>query len=120
MSIRRTSKVNEFIREEISDLIHRSLKDPRLATVVSITEVRTSQDLRQARVFVSVLGDESDREQTIQVLRAAATFLRQELKHRMTTKQVPFLTFVTDRSIEEGMRLSTLIDEVALGDLPRG
>ena len=112
MPTRRANRVNDLLREELSDLILRQLRDPRLAVVVSITEVVTSPDFRSAKVHVSTLGDDAEKEQTLQALRSAAAFLRRSLKPRLAMKNVPFLTFHRDDSIEEGAHLSALIDEV--------
>ena len=112
MPSRRSQRVNELIRGEVSDLIQRELRDPRLAQVVSITRVVTSADFRSAKLFVSTLGDEVEKEQTLGALRASAGFLRRALKPRLSLKTVPFLTFHRDDSIEGGARLLALINEV--------
>ena len=112
MPTRRTNRVNDLLREELSDLIQRQVKDPRLAVIVSITEVVTSPDFKSAKVYVSTFGDATDKDQTLRGLRSAAAFLRRALKPRLAMKNVPFLTFHQDDSIEEGAHLSTLIDQV--------
>ncbi len=109
MSTRRANRVNDFLREELSDLIRR-MKDPRLAVIASITEVVCSPDLRSAKVYVSTLGDDAERQRTVDILRGAASYLRRELRPRLSVKNVPFMTFYRDDSIEEGTRLSGLID----------
>ena len=113
MPSRRANRVNDLIREELSELIRRQLRDPRLAEVVSITQVEISADFRSARVFVSTLGEEEEKERTLEALRSAAGFLRRTLKPRLSLKTVPFLTFARDDSIEGGARLLALIDEAA-------
>lgn len=112
MPSRRASRVNDLLREELSDLIRRQLRDPRLAEVVSITQVDISADFRTAKVFVSTLGDEAEKEQTLQALRAAAGFLHRALKPRLSLRTVPFLTFIKDDSIEDAARMLALINEV--------
>lgn len=111
MPTRRTIRINEFIREELSDLIRR-LRDPRMAEVVSITEVAISADMRSARVYVSTFGGEEEKVKTMAALEAAAGFLRRELKPRLTMKTIPTLHFVRDDSIEGGARLLSIINEV--------
>jgi ribosome-binding factor A len=107
---RRQQRINDLLREEISDLIRRELKDPRIAGLVSITEVDVAPDLRQAKVYVSVLGTEQEKASTFEALGAAASFLYRELKHRLSIRRMPLLTFVPDDSIERGARIIALID----------
>ena len=76
---RRIDRVNELLRSEISHLIARQIKDPRVAGVISITEVIASSDLRSARVYVSVMGNEDGRQAALEGIRSAASFLRREL-----------------------------------------
>lgn len=114
MVSRRTSRVNEQLREEISALL-RQLRDPRLAEIVSITEVQTTPDYRSARVFVSTLGEELEKAQTIEALEKASGFIRRELKPRLNMRAIPILTFVRDDSLESGQRLTELIKEAAPG-----
>ncbi len=106
----RTSQVNELLREEISELLLREVKDPRVDHgLVSITEVRTSPDMRRAPVFISHLGDPGDRDEVVAGLRHAAPFLHRELVHRLKMKIIPMLDFRYDPSIERGARLASLI-----------
>ena len=111
MPSRRTSRVNEQLREEISDLIRNELKDPRLGGLVSITEVEVTPDFRSARVFVSTFGDDTEKIQTVEALEAASGFIRRELKPRLSLRAIPMLTFVRDDSLESGQRLTQLIRE---------
>ena len=113
MTSRRVSRLNDLIREELSELIRRQMKDPRLSEIVSITEVTISPDLRTAKVFVSTYGEEVDKRQTLQGLTAAAGFLRRGLRGRLSLKEVPALTFHRDDSIAEGANLLALMKEVA-------
>ena len=106
----RIDRVNELLRSEISHLISREIKDPRVAGVISITEVIASNDLRTARVYVSVMGHQADREAALDGIRSAASFLRRELRERVNLKHIPHMTFVLDDSIEEGARILRLMD----------
>ncbi|MEE8471915.1 MAG: 30S ribosome-binding factor RbfA [Dehalococcoidia bacterium] len=118
---RRTQRVNELLREQISELLLRQAKDPRLTGIVTITEVSTSPDLRQATVFVSIMASEEERQTTLRGLSAASRFLRWELTRRLSMRRVPELSFVADESIERGAHLLDLIREVgppAEGDTP--
>lgn len=107
---RRIDRVNELLRSEISHLIAREIKDPRVAGVISITEVIASSDLRSARVYVSVMGGRNDRELAMQGIQSAASFLRRELRERVNLRHTPHMTFHLDDSIEEGDRVLRLMD----------
>lgn len=108
---RRTERINDLLREEISALVQREMKDPRLAGLVSITEVDVSPDLRQAKVYVSVLGSDEERSSTFRALGAASHFLERELRRRLTIRRMPELHFQQDDSIERGTRILELLDK---------
>jgi ribosome-binding factor A len=111
---RRTERVSELLRAELSEILQREVKDPRLNLLLSITEVQMSPDLKSARVYVSVMGDEAVQENALRAVRAATPFLRRTLRPRLgSLRYVPELSFVPDHSIEQGARLSALIDQVA-------
>ncbi len=111
---RRTDRVNQLLREELSDLIMRELKDPRVGHgLVSITEVSVSPDLRHATVYVSHLGETADRDDVLRGLSAASHFLHAELLRRLKMRAVPELLFRFDPSIERGARLASLILQVS-------
>lgn len=111
---RRTERINEVIREEISDLLLREIKDPRLSEggLVSITEVTVTPDLRRATVHVSHLGSDEERKGVLAGLTKAAPFMHRELTRRLDLRHVPDLVFKFDPSIERGARLATLIHDV--------
>ncbi len=111
---RRTSRVSELLREEISDLVQRDLKDPRLeGALLSITEVEVSGDLRVAAVFVSHLGTAEERDDALAGLQSAAPYLERELRRRLRMRRTPSLTFRFDPSIERGARLASTIADLA-------
>jgi ribosome-binding factor A len=109
---RRIERVNELIREELSDLIMRDLRDPRLDGLISITHVEVTPDLYNARVSVSVMSETANPPDAIKALNAAAGYLHKELVHRLEMRRVPFLTFQLDKSIEEAASVLAHIDEV--------
>ncbi len=113
MTTRRIARLNDAFREEISDLLLRQVKDPRLTGFITITRVETSADLSHAKVFVSVMGSEEDRNEAMRGLEAAASFLRREIGHRVSLRRAPELRFHRDDSIEQGARVLDLLDEVA-------
>jgi ribosome-binding factor A len=104
-------RVNESVRQVLSEQVGR-LKDPRIG-FVTVTGVETSSDLRQARVFVSVLGGERKRTQTLEALDAAHSVLQGALARELRMKRTPQLTFEYDPSVERGVRMTKLIDELA-------
>ncbi len=107
---RRTERVGELLRKEVSWVIANEMADPRLPTLVSITRVEIASDLRRARVFVSIMGTEDDQRSAMQMLQSAARFIQRELKPKLTLRYVPNLTFQQDRSLEEGARLISIMD----------
>ena len=109
----RTLRVNELVQREISDILRKRYQGEAVA--VTITEVRVSPDLRDARVFVSVVGDEETAEKKIRWLRARAAAIREELSHRIVLKYLPKLEFVRDESVARGTRILQMLDEIAPG-----
>ena len=109
----RIERVNSLIRQQISELLQREVKDPRLGNFVAITEVSTSSDLRHARIFVSRIGSEQEKQETLKALAVASGFFRNELGRRLHIRRIPELSFEWDDSIERGARLLQLIDEVS-------
>src|ERR1700736_2756422 len=108
----RADQVGAQVREEIMQIIHRHLKDPRIG-FASITEVRMSTDLRSARVRVSVLGDETEQKQTLAGLRSATGLIRHELGRRLENLKVaPELRFELDPSIEYSVHISKRLREI--------
>src|SRR3954466_5709584 len=105
----RMRRVNEAVREVVSEGLG-DLKDPRIG-FVTVTGVETSPDLRHARVFVSVLGDEPQREEALEGLRSSAGFLQAQVGHELRMKRTPTLEFVYDESVDRGMRISQLLDD---------
>ena len=108
----RIEKVNQLIRRELSELLQRQVKDPRLGSFISVNEVRTSADLKHARVFVSSFGEDVDRPEVLAALKTASGFFRSELGSRLKLRSIPELSFSWDDSIERGAHLLRLIDQV--------
>ncbi len=107
----RMRRVNESVRQVLSEAVL-ELKDPRIG-FVTVTGVETTPDLRQARVFVSVLGAERKRETTLARLAAAHGVLQSRLNRELRLKRTPTLTFEYDPTVERGVRMTKLIDELA-------
>jgi ribosome-binding factor A len=115
----RLQRIEHEIVREISEIVHEQLKDPRVG-FVTFLGAQVSPDLRTARVFASPMGDERAARQTMKGLQSAAGFLSTELGKRLQTRRTPSLTFVRDNSIEYGVRVTTMIDEVRQQDERKG
>lgn len=115
MQGKRLDRVNQLLKEEVSLLLQRELKDPRLG-FVTVTEVETSKDLRVAKVFVSVLGDEAQWASSLAALASARGFIRAWLRDHLDLRVTPDLDFRPDRSMEHAARIQSLLKR--LGDGP--
>jgi len=117
---KRTSRVGDFIKQELASLIQRELRDPRIG-MVSVTGVEVSRDLAHATVFVTVLGKDSaaDAVESIAALNHAAGFLRTQIAKISNARTTPKLRFVFDASIGRGARMSKLIDDAVQADRER-
>jgi ribosome-binding factor A len=110
---RRSERTCKLIQREISGLLEREVNDPRLCKLISVTEVTLSPDLKHAKVYVSTLGTEINKEDLLAGFNNASGFLRKELAARLRLKQIPQLSFHYDDSIERGARLLKLIGELS-------
>lgn len=106
----RTLRVNELIQRELSDILRKRYQSE--AVTITITEIRVAPDLRDARVFVSVVGSEEDRATKLRWLRARDRELRQELGRRIVLKYMPRFQYVEDHSTETGTRILHMLDEI--------
>ncbi|HKV45819.1 MAG TPA: 30S ribosome-binding factor RbfA [bacterium] len=111
MSVR-IARLRELFKEEISTILQREMKDPRIG-FVSVLDVELSQDLRHARVFVSILGDAEAKAKTMAGLGNAQGFIRKELGRRIRLRYMPEVSFRLDESIERGVRVQRLLRQVA-------
>lgn len=108
-------RVSELIHIHLSDLLERKIKDPRLE-MVTITDVEVSPDASRADVYFSALGGDQSREEAREGLKSAAGWLRRELGRHLRLRRTPELVFHYDRSMERGERISSILDELGLGD----
>ncbi|HHT02058.1 MAG TPA: 30S ribosome-binding factor RbfA [Firmicutes bacterium] len=111
MAKQRSYRVAEAIKEEISALLQKGIKDPRIG-FVTVVDVEVSGDLRHARVFVSVMGDEDQKANTLRGLQSAAGFVRSEIGRRLRLFNTPEIRFALDDSIERGVRVSTILRDL--------
>lgn len=115
MAGHRIERVNEQLKREISRIVVRELKDPRV-DAVTVTRVSAAPDLTFARVHVQLMGDEAERQETMEGLEAATPYVRRLLGDRITMRRVPELRFERDRSLEHAMRIEELLAEVETGE----
>lgn len=105
----RNTRISEEIKKELSDIISTDLKDPRLPKMVSITNVDVTKDLRYAKIYVSVLGNDEEKKNAIIGLKSAAGFIRREIGQRIQLRYTPEFIFEIDNSIERGIYMTKLI-----------
>jgi ribosome-binding factor A len=118
MSTPRHLRVSQSIKRELSEIIQRELKDDRIASVVSITDVECSNDCRRAKVFISVFGDEEQQKSTMEALTERTGSLRGELCRRLSLRFAPELMFKLDTSLERGAKVSALLSQISRGEIP--
>ncbi|MCR4721174.1 MAG: 30S ribosome-binding factor RbfA [Lachnospiraceae bacterium] len=112
----KNNRINREFQRELSELINNEIKDPRIAPMVSVVAVEVAPDLKTSKIYISVLGDLEAQENTLKGLKSAAPFLRSQLAHNLNMRNTPELTFIVDQSIEYGVNMSHLIDEVIEAD----
>lgn len=111
MAYERISRISEEFKREVSDIIQNDIKDPRIAQFTSVMAVDVTKDLRYAKVYISVLGDDKQKNDTITGLKSAAGFIRKEIGRRIQLRYTPEVIFELDKSIEHGLHISKLIEE---------
>jgi len=110
---RRTERLGALFRQELSELLRRELRDPRLSQLITITRVEVTPDLQYARVYVSVLGEPEEKREAMAALKGASAYLRHLLGQRLVLRRIPVLQFRLDESLEQGDRLLRLIDRLS-------
>ncbi|MFO1445951.1 30S ribosome-binding factor RbfA [Bacillus sp. Bva_UNVM-123] len=111
----RANKVGEQMKKELGEIIGRKLKDPRVG-FVTVTDVQVTGDLQQATVFISVLGNEEQKENTLKGLAKAKGFIRSEIGQRIRLRKTPEIFFEFDESIDYGNRIETLLNQIQSED----
>ena len=109
----RLSRINDEILKELSQIIRGELKDPRIGAMTSVIRVETTQDLKYCKVFVSVLGDEKEKENVMKGLKNAAGFIRRLIAQRINLRYTPEMLFKLDESAEYAIRMDQLINQIA-------
>lgn len=113
----RPNRVGEQMKKELTDIIGRKIKDPRIG-FVTVTDVQVTGDLQQAKVYISVLGDDEQKENTLKGLAKAKGFIKSEIGHRIRLRKTPEIIFEFDESIDYGNRIETLLHELHTDEKP--
>lgn len=119
MAVQRTDRLNSLLKEVISEVIMREVRDPRMAKFVTVTGVSITKDLHFAKVLVSVIGTKEEKEQTILALQSAASFIAVTASKKVVIRYFPELTFKLDDSVDKLMRIDTLLQTIQNEKLSR-
>ncbi|AFK86833.1 30S ribosome-binding factor RbfA [Thermoanaerobacterium saccharolyticum] len=108
----RIGRLSEEIKKEVSQMIFEEIKDPRISSMTSITDIEVSKDLRYAKIYISVYGNDDEKKNTIEGLKSATGFIRHELGKRIKLRYTPELIFELDNSIEYGAHISKILRDL--------
>lgn len=112
----KNTRINGEVLKELSNIIHSEIKDPRINPMTSVVSVEVAPDLKTCKAYISVLGDEKSQKDTITGLKSAEGYIRRELARTVNLRNTPEIKFILDQSIEYGINMSKLIDEVTKKD----
>jgi ribosome-binding factor A len=115
--VSRTDRLRKALIREVSDLLQRTIKDPRVSGIVSVTDVEISSDCRHAKIFVSVFGSEEEQKSTMEALESSTGFVRSEIGKRIPMRFTPELKFKIDNSLERGARVTSILDKISRGEI---
>ena len=113
----KNTRINGEVLRELSNIIRGEIKDPRINPMTSVVAVEVAPDLKTAKAYISVLGDEQSQKDTLAGLRSAEGYIRRELARSINLRNTPQITFILDQSIEYGVKMSKMIDDVTK-DIP--
>lgn len=116
MDKKRIKRIESELTKEISLLIRNDIKDPRIAPITSVTEIKLTDDLQSAKIYISVLGDEEEKSETIEGLKSSIGFIKKELGRRMNLRHIPDLKIVLDTNLEQALHIESLIDRAIKQD----
>ncbi|MDI3310806.1 MAG: 30S ribosome-binding factor RbfA [Thermoanaerobacterium sp.] len=108
----RVGRLSEEIKKEVSQMIFEEIKDPRISSMTSITDIEVSKDLRYAKIYISVYGSDDEKKNTLEGLKSATGFIRHELGKRIKLRYIPELIFEIDNSIEYGAHISKILKDL--------
>ncbi len=108
----KNTRINGEVQRELSNIIREEIKDPRINPMTSVVTVEVAPDLKTCKAYISVLGDEESQKNTLAGLKSAEGYIRRELARSINLRNTPEITFILDQSIEYGVRMSKMIDDV--------
>ena len=114
----KNTRINGEVLRELSNIIRGEIKDPRINPMTSVVAVEVAPDLKTCKAYISVLGDEESQKNTIAGLKSAEGYIRRELAHSINLRNTPQITFILDQSIEYGVKMSKMIEDVTK-DIPK-
>lgn len=112
MSNYRSGRINEEMKREISSIIRDDVRDPRITAMISVTNVDVTKDLKYAKVYVSIFGNEEAKSETLAALKSSAGFIRREVGHRINLRLTPEIIIQEDKSIDQGMHIDELLHKI--------
>ena len=112
----KNTRINGEVQKELSTIIRNEIKDPRIHPMTSVMAVEVAPDLKTCKAYISVLGEKEAKEATIKGLKSAEGYIRRQLAHNMNLRNTPEIRFILDESIEYGVTMSKLIDDIARKD----
>ena len=112
----KNTRINAEVQKELSNIIRGEIKDPRIHPMTSVMAVEVAPDLKTCKAFISVLGSEESKQSTIKGLKSAEGYIRRQLAHTVNLRNTPQIRFILDQSIEYGVHMSKLIDDVVEDD----
>lgn len=113
MAVQRTDRLNSLLKEVISEVIRRDVRNPHVTELVTVTRVQITKDLRHAKVFISVIGTDQDKAETIDALKSAAGFIAVNASHKVVMRYFPELNFKLDDSVDKHMRIEELLGKIS-------
>lgn len=113
MAINRTDRLNSLLKEVISEVIRKDVRNPHVNELLTVTHVEITKDLRYAKVYVSVIGSETEKQETLAALNSAAGFIAVNASKQVVIRYFPELTFMLDDSVEKHMRIESLLDKIS-------
>ncbi len=112
MAKHRGGRINEEMKREISSIIQSDIRDPRITAMVSVTKVDVTKDLRYAKVYVSVFGEDESKKNTVEALKSSSGFIRREIGHRIKLRCTPEIIIELDNTIEHAMHIDALLHQI--------
>lgn len=113
----RGERIKKALIKEISEIVQMRIKDPRIEGIISVTDVELSPDYRHAKVYISIYGDDEQKQRIMDAIEESSSFVRKEVGRRIRLRHVPELKFFLDESLEKGKKITDLIDKISRGEL---